>query len=217
MNIKYEIIKKGLIYFWGITFIIVGLKFLSDYIDTISDTVNTTVTTVNTTITETTENFNAYKLPIKEKFTLRVEGISSCQTELKEKFHLGLSDDSIRDVRNECEDDVCELVVDFVDEVPEFIEIAIREHANDYCKVKRFEVMKKYIFSAYYVELSLTDILREKINGITSSDSLTLKNAKRAYSNTKDEEEDNLFKYSEKVEKDMILVNGKERLEVRFY
>jgi len=211
----YENIKKGLIYFWGITFVIIGLKIFSDYIDTISDTVSTTISTVNTTITETTEDFNAYKLPIKEKFTLRVEGVNSCQSELKEKFNLELSDKSIREVHNECKDDVCELVVDFKDEVPSFIEIAIKENADDYCKVKRFEVMKKYISSGYYVELTLTDALREKIEGITSSDKITLKDAKPAYTSKKVEE--NLFRYSEKVEKDVILVNGKERVEVRFY
>jgi len=217
MDNKYEIIKKGLIYFWGITFVIVGLKIFFDYIDTISDTVTTTISTVNTTITETTEDFNAYKLPIKEKFTLRVEGVNSCQSELKEKFNLGLSDESIQAVRNECSDDVCELVVDFKNEVPKFIEIAIKENADDYCNVKRFKVKSKYISSRYVVEVVMTDELREKLSGLNSIDEISLENAKSSQILKESGSSINTFTYSEKVEKDVMIINGKKRVEVRFY
>ncbi|MEA1953073.1 MAG: hypothetical protein U9O24_01600 [Campylobacterota bacterium] len=213
----YENIRKGLIYFWATTFIIIGLKILSDYIDPIASTVTSTISTVNTSITETTEEFNAYKLPIKEKFTMRVEGINSCQAELEKKFNLRLSDLSISHVGNECDEEVCELVVDFKNEVPEFVEIAIKESDHDYCKVKRFEVKKKYISLSYTVELILTDELREKLGSVSASDKITLKNAKDYDLSGSYEKKIGIFIYDEKVEKDMILVNGEERLEVRFY
>ncbi len=213
----YVKIRKSLIYFWATAFIIVALKMTADNMDDIIDSTKSTVKKVKTKITEKTIEFKAFKLPVKERYSIYIEDASSCVSELKNTYDVGLKDPAISNVRNVCSDGECELVVDFIDEIPESIELAVEDFDSGYCVLKRYQTGEKYKVTGYFVELDITEELKEKLGIGRGKYKIRLKNATDYYSPSASGNDKIIFNYTEKPEKDIILVNDKEKLIVRFY
>lgn len=213
----YETIGKVLVYFWGIVLVVFALKFIGSNFNSIIDVSKNTANKVTVVIKKNIAEYNTMKLPLKEKYGMYIEEVTSCEDELKSTYKNRLLDSSISRAGNSCSDGKCKLFVEFKNEIPETVELAVKENSDGYCLLKRYTVGEDYQVLGYFVELEITEDLKQKLDIEKSEYEIRLKNAIAYHSSTVSGSEKILFDYEKKLESDTILVDGEEKVIVKFY
>ncbi len=213
----YQYVGKILLYFWSAVLIIFALKFVIGYFDTMIDFSKTTVDKVAVVIKENIDEYNIMKLPLQKRYGMYINDVISCENELKSTYKTRLLDPAINRIGSSCIKEKCKLSVEFKNEIPEIVELAVKENTDGYCVLKRYKVGSNYQVLGYFVELEITEDLKEKLGIDTDKSEIRLKNAIEYHASTVSGVKKLIFDYKEKLEGDTILVDGKEKFILRFY
>ena len=211
----YEKLLKGILYLWGIVFLVFIIKFVISNTDTLTKLPQNAWEKVRTYIFDLMHE-DRVTLALIQKYGMTIEGISLCENKDKNVKTQVIVNPELSNISSSCWNGDCKVTMAFKDKAPKTIKLNVKLMHSANCMIETYHVSSAAEVVGYQVQFIITDTLKDKLGLQDGNQEIKFKH-QTGYTKTKlNGKYEMIFDFDELLTSDVLIVDGKEQITVDF-